>query len=38
MANKRDPFDIQAGLRTDYALLAMGLGAALAALIYLLLT
>ena len=40
MADKTDPssFDVQADLRTDYALIAMGVGAALLALLYLLLT
>jgi hypothetical protein len=38
MADKIDPFDVQADLRTDYALIVTGVGAALVALIYLLLT
>jgi hypothetical protein len=38
MANKSDPFDVQANLGIDYALIATGVGAALVALIYLLLT
>jgi len=39
--SKRDPrnsFDVHGDLRTDYVLIAAGVGAALAALAYLLLT
>jgi hypothetical protein len=42
MARKNPPrsldFDVQGNLKTDYALIATGVGAALAALVYLLLT
>ena len=40
MARKNDPlsFDVQGDLRTDYVLIATGVGAALVALVYLLLT
>jgi hypothetical protein len=40
MAQKtcQSPFDPQAGLGTDYALIASGIGAALIALIYLILS
>jgi hypothetical protein len=40
MAEKKEPpsFDVQGGLRTDYALIATGFGAALLAFAYLLLT
>jgi len=38
MADNSNPFDVQADLATDYALIATGVGAALVALIYLLLT
>jgi hypothetical protein len=40
MARKNDPssFDVQGDLRIDYLLIATGFGAALGALIYLLIT
>lgn len=40
MARKNQPptFDVQGDLRVDYALIATGVGAALVALIYLLVT
>jgi hypothetical protein len=40
MAREHKPplFDLQGDLRTDYALIAVGIGSALAALAYLLLT
>jgi len=40
MARRNDPtsFDVQSGLKTDYVLIAAGVGAALLAFAYLLLT
>jgi hypothetical protein len=40
MAQRDDPssFDVQSGLKTDYVLIATGVGAALLAFAYLLLT